>query len=80
MSPMHYAAAERLVAEHRTAHEAAAARGRLRRLISRRHATETASPAGPAPVAEPVAAPTPVALTLASYHADKAEPRQRTVA
>ena len=77
MSPMHFAAAERLVAEHRTTHESAAARGRLRRLIARRHSTDTTPPA-PAP--KPVPAPSPVALTLASYRGEKRAPRERTVA
>jgi hypothetical protein len=79
MSPMHYAVAERMVAEHRTAHELAASRGRLRRLIGRRRSTETPAPV-PAPVPEPVAAPTPVALTLASYRVANAAPCERTVA
>lgn len=92
MSPMHYAAAERLVAEHRTAHEAAAARSRLRRLFSRRQPAEPASPAaaadlvvapGPSASPSPTPTPSPVAMTLASYRLDKdeaAKPRERTVA
>jgi hypothetical protein len=65
MSPMHFAAADRLVADQRAAHEAAASRGRLRRLVSRRSRSRT--------TLEPES---PVALTLASYRVE-APPQSR---
>jgi hypothetical protein len=69
---MHFAAAEHLVADHRAASEAAATRGRLRRLLSRRHH---------APTTERPDVTSPVALTLASYRTEPAKPaRMRTVA